>query len=266
MVKKATKMSQHDSTTELMTVPTNEPVKPFDDMIRQAVESGNADVLHRLIDAQERVMDRQSRMEYDAAMVRMQTELANAKIHKTGLIEFEGKGKAGKDYSQRSPYAKLEDIDKVLRPIMHKHGFVVTYNTEGNAPIVVKCKITHSGGHSEVSSMALPLDTSGSKNNLQGAGSSISYGRRYTLAAMLNLITPNEDDDGNGGPITDEQAAQIKQGLKDSGLDTKKFLAAVKAENVEEIRLRDFARCMNSIDARKFRNMEEAKKKAGDNA
>ncbi len=228
-------------------------------LMAEAVKGGNAEVIHRLLDAQERIMNKRAQMEYDAAMVELQEELAGVKIMKTGQIKFEGKNKSGDAYSQQTPYAKLEDIDKVLRPVMHKHGFVVTYATEGTDRVVVKCKITHRGGHSETSSMALPLDTSGSKNNLQGAGSSISYGRRYTLCAMLNLITL-DDNDGRGAPITDEQAATIKGGLEETGLDVKKFLSNLKVQTVEEIPAKDFARAMTAIDAKRYRIIQEKQK------
>jgi hypothetical protein len=47
--------------------------------------------------------------------------------------------------------------------------------------------------------MTLPLDTSGSKNNVQAVGSSTSYGKRYTATLLLNIRTKGEDDDGHAG-------------------------------------------------------------------
>jgi hypothetical protein len=43
--------------------------------------------------------------------------------------------------------------------------------------------LSHELGHSEETTMTLPLDTSGSKNNVQAVGSSTSYGKRYTATA-----------------------------------------------------------------------------------
>ncbi len=59
--------------------------------------------------------------------------------------------------------------------------------------------------------MPLPLDTSGSKNNIQGMGSSLTYGKRYLVTAMLNIVTEGEDKDGNDNPpITEEQVNKIR--------------------------------------------------------
>jgi hypothetical protein len=225
----------------------------FMDMIDRALTDPNFDAqkLHSLIDANERIINRQSSMDYDAAMVRLQAKLADAKILKTGKIEFSGKDKKGNDYHQSTPYSKLDDIDKVLRPLMREEGFVVTYLTGGTDRPVVTCKITHVGGHSETSTMTLPLDTSGSKNNLQGAGSSISYGRRYTLCAMLNLITAGEDDDGQGGIIDDAQAANIKKLLQETDSDVKVFLKWVGAPNVEEIPYKNYRKAVSQLEKKK---------------
>ena len=47
--------------------------------------------------------------------------------------------------------------------------------------------------------MKLPADTSGSKNVVQAIGSSVSYGKRYTMQALLNITSGGEDDDGHSG-------------------------------------------------------------------
>lgn len=225
----------------------------FMDLIAQNINNPNfnPEVLHRLIDANERVINRQAQMDYDAAMIKLQHRLENVKILKEGKITFSGTDKKGNAYTQETPYAKLEGIDKVLRPLMREEGFVVTYLTEGTDRVVVKCKISHSGGHSEVSSMTLPLDTSGSKNNLQGAGSSISYGRRYTLCAMLNLITVGEDDDGLGGAIDDMQAKYIKDLLKETESDTAKFLKWLDVKTVEEIPFKSYKKATTQLEKKK---------------
>jgi len=53
--------------------------------------------------------------------------------------------------------------------------------------------------------MQLPIDTTGSKNGTQGAGSAASYGKRHTAKAMLNIVEGGQDDDGQsaGGGSAD---------------------------------------------------------------
>lgn len=75
--------------------------------------------------------------------------------------------------------------------------------------------LSHRAGHREVTSIVLPVDTSGSKNGVQAVASSVSYGKRYTAGLLLNITTTGEDDDGNGPAaqvtprVTSAQAAQI---------------------------------------------------------
>ena len=47
--------------------------------------------------------------------------------------------------------------------------------------------------------MVIPFDTTGAKSGAQGAGSSLTYGQRYTTCAMLGIVIDNDDDDGRGG-------------------------------------------------------------------
>ena len=58
--------------------------------------------------------------------------------------------------------------------------------------------------------MVLAVDTSGSKNATQGAGSSASYGKRHTYKAMLNIIEDGEDNDGAGSTVVEKEDWQTK--------------------------------------------------------
>jgi hypothetical protein len=63
--------------------------------------------------------------------------------------------------------------------------------------ITVQPILSHVNGYVEHGgAMPLALDTSGSKNGTQGAGSTVSYGKRFTLKAMLNIVDAGVDDDG----------------------------------------------------------------------
>jgi len=48
------------------------------------------------------------------------------------------------------------------------------------------------------------MDRAGPVDTAQGAGSAITYGRRYALAAALGLAS-DEDDDGNGAEGNDKK-------------------------------------------------------------
>jgi len=73
----------------------------------------------------------------------------------------------------------------------------------------------HTNGYAkEWRSIPLPLvDSGGGKNDVQGAGSVSTYGRRYVIIPAFDIVAEGADDDGNKGnaakPITQDQADTI---------------------------------------------------------
>lgn len=127
----------------------------------------------------------------------------NAAIMEMPVITKDGRIIITKDGVSREQgrFAKIEDIDRVVRPIAARHNIAYSWDVgnDGGSP-VVSVILTHANGFERVSSgMKLPVDSSGGKNNVQGAGSAVTYGKRYTLCAAFNIQTEGADDDGNGG-------------------------------------------------------------------
>lgn len=187
-------------------------------MIDKLVERPDFDVekLERLLDMQERIMTRSAMEQFNAAMAMMQDELPS-------IAE---RGKA-----HNTKYATFEDINDVAKPIMKRHGFAVSFrvhNIQGG--IEVTGVLMHKGGHREETTMTLPLDTSGSKNAVQAVGSSVSYGKRYVMSALLNITTRSEDDDGESAAptkrVTSFQAAQLAKALAACPETTQEWFAS----------------------------------------
>lgn len=172
-------------------------------MIDKLVERPDFDVekLERLLDMQERIVNRAAMEQFNAAMAQMQDEMPS----------IEERGQA-----HNTKYATFEDINDVAKPIMKRHGFAVTFRVKNiQGGIEVTGVLMHKAGHREETTMTLPLDTSGSKNNVQAVGSSVSYGKRYVMSALLNITTRGSDDDGNAAAptktVTAFQSGQIAQ-------------------------------------------------------
>lgn len=158
-------------------------------MIERVATNPDADMdkLERLLDMQERILNRNAQQAFGAAMAEMQSEIPT--IEKSGAIVVNGQ--------ERSRYARFEDIMRVVKPVMQRHGFAVTFRTQtGDGQVKVTGVLMHRDGHREETDMTLPLDNSGSKNTVQAIGSSTAYGKRYVLCALLNIATGDEDDDG----------------------------------------------------------------------
>lgn len=157
------------------------------------------DKMERLLNMQERVMARRAEQAFNAAMAAMQAEIPSIAERGTG---------------HNIKYATLEDILDTVRPIMHKYGFAVSFRISQVDRVTVTGVLMHKDGHREETSMTLAADTSGSKNAVQAIGSSVSYGKRYVLCAMLNIATRGEDDNGYAAtphtPVTETQAKQLR--------------------------------------------------------
>jgi hypothetical protein len=183
-------------------------------MISKAATDPSFDVskLEKLLEMKERMDNKQAQVAFNAAMARMQADIPSIAERGTG---------------HNIVYATYEDILDVVRPIMHKHGFALSFKVDNTADAIkVTGVLMHQEGHDIETSMALPSDTSGSKNKVQALGSSTSYGKRYVLCALLNIATRAEDDNGFAAvpdaSVTVSQAATIQALLdkcKDATVD-----------------------------------------------
>ena len=134
----------------------------------------------------------------------------------------------------KSKYAGLDEIIDMARPILTKHGLSVVQMPvfeDGNCG--VETVIYHESGENiNCGKLLLPLGRGG---GAQGAGSSITYARRYAFSAAL-MISCDEDDDGNGAqtsykqqsapsvsdnpaPATKEQVDRFKAACEAKGYD-----------------------------------------------
>tara|TARA_R110000868_G_scaffold271022_3_gene530503 strand:- start:10660 stop:11091 length:432 start_codon:yes stop_codon:yes gene_type:complete len=93
----------------------------------------------------------------------------------------------------RSSYAGLPSVLEAVLPKLNANDLVLSQSpiTDGDR-IGVETTIYHISGESITSKFTMNL----AKNDPQGAGSAITYARRYALVSMLGLNV-DEDDDGN---------------------------------------------------------------------
>lgn len=193
---------------QVATQPNNNPVAQDQSaaviaMIERVAVDPNADIakLEKMIELQERILDRNAKGAFASAMAAMQSEMP----------EVAERGKA-----HNTKYATFEDINAAVRPVLEKYGFAVTFRIkQTDVSIKVTAVLSHREGHSEETDIVLPSDASGSKNAVQAVGSSVSYGKRYTMSALLNIATRGEDDDAAGAvavkKVTEFQARAIRE-------------------------------------------------------
>ena len=106
--------------------------------------------------------------------------------------EIENASKKSTNPHFKSKYADLAEILNTVRDTFPKHGLSLVQSTGYDGSLVhVTTLIAHSEGGS-VSSIASCVPA---KSDAQGIGSSTTYLRRYSAAAMAGIA--QEDDDGN---------------------------------------------------------------------
>lgn len=193
----------------------------------------------------------QAKIEFVRDFAELQAE--NLHINAKGKIVIPPKdGKTG----QSTPYAKFNDINKAIKPLLQKHGFTLSFETEpapDGARLIVKGLLAHKGGHQRTTAFPLPAEVSGSKNNVQGWGSSMSYGKRYCTIALLNLTSEameDRDDDGADKPATEINADQLKDlraKMTAANVDDELFCVNYKIEKVEQLPASKLANALDLI-------------------
>lgn len=190
------------------------------------------------------------RLEKIIEMERNSERYAAEKSFSLAMAEMQPKlpavEKTGDNKHLKSKYAKLEDIQKAVKPLLAEHGFAVRWTSETiDARIHVTCIITHRDGHSERDTLPLPVLTQNGTNALQQHGVTMSYGKRYTLCNVLGIQLGGEDSDGELTPLTGktllpEQVAYVRDGMKTLGQNddailmwaSQKGFGATELENV----------------------------------
>lgn len=182
--------------------------------------------LDALLKMQERLEERQAEREFAAAYSRLSAKLP--RIKKEGTIDL-GKDDKGKARGA-IPFARWEDIDKIIRPLMAEEGFSLLFTSlqraETGGGLIVTGTLMHRDGHSRSASMPLPLDTGPGRNNLQAGGSTLSYGKRYCAEMLLNIVREGADDDGRAGGakrITPDQLAELRRLMVDTQTEDARF-------------------------------------------
>ena len=165
-------------------------------------------------------------------------ELATALAIVQGQLTFAKKD--SKNPFFKSNYADLESVWEACRSLLSDNGLAIMQfpgdYVDGNMTLTTV--MTHSSGEWVAQNMSLPV----SKPDAQGAGSAITYMRRYALAAIVGVV--QADDDGNSASIkatnvvdkataiTPQQISSINALIEQTGSDEAKLLAFFKKPSV----------------------------------
>jgi hypothetical protein len=237
------------------TAPTNLPVPAGPEptnmlaVIARAAADPRTDVakMQALLSMQKDIMADDSKRAFNLAFIALQNDLPS--VGRDGKIEIRQKDAQGNRENgrvqQSTPYATFNNIMKTIKPLLNRHGFALSFSTEPAGDRILVKGLLEGHGHERSTAFPLPAETSGSKNNVQGWGSSMSYGKRYCTIALLNIVSDAAEDadtDGHAGnfkpakgggmaeappevdKVSDEQAISLRDEIEAADVPIKKFL------------------------------------------
>lgn len=223
-------------------------------VIAEASTDPRVDVskMEALMKMQERLEVRQAERDFNEAFVQMQPKLP--RIKKDGTLQYPV-NKNQPDGPQRtiSKYATWEAIDATIRHILADHGFALSFTNTTTAAgvLIVTAILRHQAGHStETPGPPVPCDSSGGKNNIQGWGSAMSYGKRYAATAALNLVTEGDDDDGKLAGMSflkPEQVEELRKLIEETDTDERRYLDMMGVADLTSIEQGAYAVARNML-------------------
>ena len=105
----------------------------------------------------------------------------------------------------RSKYADLQSVWEAVSDALEKNDLAIIQapGRVENGQIFITTRIIHKSGQWLESEASTPLP----KQDPQGYGSAVTYMRRYTVSALMGIVS-GEDDDGNAAsqPAGEQQA------------------------------------------------------------
>lgn len=225
-------------------------------VIERAAANPDVDIdkMERLLAMQERVLDRQAEREYNEAMRLVQQECEP--IVRKSLNKH-----------TKSKYAALEEIAKNALPIITKHGFSLSFETDDcprddHYRFVVE--VMHDGGMTKRKRADIPIDDAGpegkkNKSRTHAFGSTMSYGQRYMTVLAFNLAFT--DDDGNaagaGDTITEEQVHELRRLMEMTKTEPGKFLEFMKADRLEDLPISQYGKADALLNAKLAKQQKE---------
>jgi hypothetical protein len=232
-------MTKHEKTpmnaetqdvTAVVAPETMMPVDPMVGMIERMVmdQSVDLDRLDRMFAMKDRLDADTAKKAYASAFSKMQSALP--------VIAERGEIK-NRDKVVQSTYPLWEDVIDALRGPLASNGLSMSFDRRKEGQVtVIGCIVTHDQGHSMRAEIDLPRDDSGSKNAVQGEGSTVSYGQRYSSKMLINWISEGtEDNDGataGKATIGPEQIDEIEATVEKIGI---KISVILNAERIEAI-------------------------------
>jgi len=230
-----TKSSREDTlpTKNLPTLPESQ----VDTLIAMAIDRQvSVEALERLLAMRRELRAEHAKEQYDTAMSHFQSICPVIKKTKevwstSGQLLYS--------------YAPIDSIVSQVRHLLKEYGLSYAINTETlDNSVRVTCTTKHTAGHSEVSTMQVPLGTkTNAMSNTQVVAAAITFAKRYAFCNGFGILTGDDDTDSRVEGvthnstvyITENQMEEILTLLGEQGLSKDQLLKAAKVDSIEKL-------------------------------
>jgi hypothetical protein len=224
------------------------PAETFGAFLMQAMRDPAipADKLQVMMQMRREVLTDEAREAFMEHFAAFSAELPQ--VERDGTVELVKDGKVMGRYG----FTTIEGMDVILRPLLAKHGFAISF-ASADAKEGVTVTGTLSGwGWERSSTYSFPPDVGPGRNALQARGSSRRYAKRYIVDDLCNVVRKGKDDDARGALEALIDATQIKELtdlIKATATNEAGFLNTMVtgAETLHDIRQRDFPRLVMAL-------------------
>lgn len=223
------------------------PAHDFGELLMTMLRDPNipADKMQVVISARQKGIEDEAKEAYQFHFAAFAAEMPA--VERDGWVEL-GQGKG------RYPFTTYEQMDKVLRPLLTKHGLSLQFWS--SAPESKEVVIVHGAltgwGWSRESTYPVPPDVGPGRNALQARGSAQTYAKRYCADLLCNIVRKGRDDDGRGALealIDGTQTQELLDLIAATKTDEAAFLKIMVsgAQKLEDVRQRDFNRLLLAL-------------------
>ncbi|EJF82924.1 ERF family protein [Candidatus Bartonella washoeensis] len=215
-------MSELSTTQTQLVEKTNDcEIKPtaMELILEKALENDvDMDRLKRLLELREKEIERQERQNFVRDLSAMQTEYKS--IEQNAI-----------NTHTKSIYTTLDKYIDAIKEPLAKHHFALfsRIKEQGSDSVTVEMTLKHISGNEISTEGTFPFDATGSKNNIQAVGSTLTYARRYLLGMLLNVARKEDDTDGITllSGVTPEQMNKIRELIEQTQADESKLLSFI---------------------------------------
>lgn len=213
--------------------------------IERGITEQNVAAFDKLMELHERLQARDAEKQFAVAFAALQAEMPPV-IKRKGVPDKYG---VIKYY-----FAPFEDVMGIVRPILIKHGFSVTFSlTFADNRMIQRCILQHIGGHSRENQFMVRVGSGPpGSSEAQGDGAAATFAKRYALCSALNIVCEDDNDaslDARqvGAPISKDKVVYVRELVKETKSDEAAFLKYAQVTRYEDIGELDYDRLVAAL-------------------